>query len=105
MQVLPLRFGSKDTQFDTEFLLEIVADIANDFLFGCGSETGNCYRLGLLFLLLQLTDKIADVEVVGAEVLSPGGEAVCLINHKPHHITAHKQPLYRIAAEHFRGNV
>ena len=99
--------GSSRIQFQIQpqLHLEIVADILNDLLF-CGCrEAGYRNRIADILLFLKMTDKISDIEIVHAEILSPRREAVCFIYDKPHDIPREQQFLDRAGPQRFRRDV
>ena len=76
-------------------MLEIVADVLYHLLFCSGGEARYGYQ-GLTMIadhsifakltFLEFLDKLADLEVIYTEVLSPCREAVSFINDESHHM-------------------
>ena len=84
---------------------EIVADVLHHFLFCRGRETRHGHGAGALLVLLIFLYEFADVEIVYTEVLSPGGEAVCLVNDEPDHMASHEYALDGVGPQHLWRDV
>ena len=82
-QVLPPGLADERFQFQTEPVAEVGSDVLDHLGLGRGREAG--HRDGPLkaLVLLQLLQVGGDVEVVHAEVMPPGREAVGLVDHEP----------------------
>ncbi len=80
MQVLPRGGGREDFQVQVQLLLEIIADIPDHLLLCGGGKAGYGDRLLVRFLILQLPDKVANVQIIHPEILPPRREAVRLVN-------------------------
>ena len=104
-QVFPGSGGGKQLQLHAQLVLEIVADVADNLLLGGGGEAGHGNRGRQPLLGLQFPDKIADIQVIHPKILSPGGEAVGLVNDKAHHVPGEQQRLNGAGAQLLRRDV
>lgn len=75
-QIMPRRSRGEKLYFKPRLTTAIVADIADYLLFCGGGKAGNGDRIIEVFILLQSADKVAYVEIVNAEILSPREETV-----------------------------
>ena len=80
-QVPALSARREEIERDAELLGEIVSDVLNDLLLGGGRKAGD-RNASAARKLFKFGDEVADVEVVDAEVVAPGGEAVRLVDHE-----------------------
>ena len=55
--------------------------------------------------LLIHSDKLADIEVIHTEILSPRREAVGFVDDKPYHMTRHQNLFHGIRPKHLRSNI
>ena len=95
----------KDVQIQIKCLLEIVADVLDDLLLGSCREARNGNLVSAAFLFLVVADEFTDVEIVHAEVLSPGRETMGFVNHKPHHMALQQDMLNGVGTQHLRGDI
>ena len=105
MQVFPGGIGSKKDKFLIQLPLEIVTDITDDLLLSRGSKARNRNKLPVPFLLLQLPDKIPDIEIIHPKVLAPGREAMSLVDDKSNNIAGQEQLFYGSGPQLLRGNI
>ena len=84
-QVLAFGRRRKDAQFQSESLLEVVADVLNNFLFGRGGKAGNGNFAVCTVKIFQLFDEVRDEKIVDAEIVPPDREAVRFIDYKACH--------------------
>ena len=89
-------------QLKLKFLAEIVLYIIDDLRLGRCGEAGYRDRLRKVLLLLQRLQKIADVEVIHTEIVSPGGETVGLIDHETGNFSSQQQVLNCFRPQGFR---
>ena len=97
--------GGVELQVQIQLLLEVFADVADDLLLCGGGEAGNRNAVFLVLLFLKIADEIADVQIIHPEILTPGREAVGLIDDEPHHIPGHEEPLDGGRAQRLGGDV
>ena len=104
-QVGACGLGGKYLKVQAECLPEVVANVLYHLLLGRGREARYGDRLRTPLVLLILADELADIEIVHAEVLTPRGEAVRLVNHDAHDVAYHQYALYRLGPQHLGSDV
>ena len=92
-------------EINIQLLLEILADITDDLLLGRSGKAGNCNPIFLILFLLQIANKIPDVQIVHTEILTPSRETVSFVDNKANNIPGKKQFFDRVGAQRFRRNV
>ena len=99
VQVGPLGAAVEGLEVYAHFVLEVVGYLLDDVGFGCGreAEDGGCGGVACVLL-----DEAADVAVVGAEVVSPLGEAVGFIQDPGAHLSLADGLAYCAVSEDFR---
>ena len=81
-------------------MLEIVANVLYHLLLCCCRKTRHGDVGVASFALLVFLDKLAYIEIVDTEILSPGREAVCLVDDESHHMARHQYLLYGLRPQH-----
>ena len=105
MQILARSTGCKEFQFQAQLVTEIITYVADDFLLCSRCKAGNRDRMVQIFPILQLSDEVADIHIVHAEILSPGREAMRLINYKADDISGIQQFLDGFGTQRLRRDI
>ena len=105
VQIRPGGFRSEHFEFERKFLPKITSDVLDDLLFRRSSKTGNGNRLGHILLFLNRSDKIADIQIIDSEILSPRRKTMRLVDYEPHDIPSQNQPFDRSRTQRFGRNV